>query len=66
MGATTKLGLYALGLVAVFGLMFGAGSLVGPVLPEKAPEHSAEQGHAGTDGTGHADADGNGDRGETQ
>lgn len=65
MGVTTKLGLYALGLVAVFGAMFGVGSLVGPVLPENAPEHSVEQGHDGTADTGRDDA-GNGDRGETQ
>lgn len=53
MRVTTKLGLYALGLVAVFGAMFGVGSLVGPVLPENAPEHSVEQGHDDTDGNGH-------------
>lgn len=58
MGMTTKLGIYTLGLVAVFGAMFGVGSLVGPVLPENAPEHSVEQGHD--------DAGGNDGRGETQ
>lgn len=66
MGVTTKLGLYALGLVAVFGAMFGVGSLVGPVLPESAQEHSVEQGHDGSAGTGHDDTDGNGDGGGTR
>ncbi|GHD24773.1 hypothetical protein [Nocardiopsis kunsanensis] len=61
MGVTTKLGLYALGLVAVFGAMFGVGSLVGPVLPGSAPEHSVEQLQDST-----ADTGGNGGREETR
>ncbi|WP_017607297.1 hypothetical protein [Nocardiopsis xinjiangensis] len=66
MGVTTKLGLYTLGLVAVFGAMFGVGSLVGPVLPENTPEYSLEQGHDGTADTGHDDVGGNGDGEEAQ
>ena len=66
MRVTTKLGLYALGLVAVFGAMFGVGSLVGPVLPEDAPEHSVEQGHDDPADTGHDDTYGNGHEGGTQ
>lgn len=66
MGVTTKLGLYALGLVAVFGAMFGVGSLVGPVLPDHAPESSVEQGHDGSAGTGHDETGGNGDGGKTR
>ncbi|MFI6578430.1 hypothetical protein ACIBFB_21815 [Nocardiopsis sp. NPDC050513] len=46
MGVTTRLGLFALGLVAVFAAMFGVGSVVGPLLPEGA----AQQGTAGTPG----------------
>ncbi|KOX14216.1 hypothetical protein [Nocardiopsis sp. NRRL B-16309] len=57
MNATTKLGLYVLGLVAVFAVMFGAGSLAGPVLPERTQDtgHAEDQGHedtAGPDGAG--------------
>ena len=40
MGVTTKLGLYAAGLVVVFAAAFGVGSMVGPVLPEGSVEHS--------------------------
>lgn len=47
MGVITKLGLYVLGLAVVFAAMFGVGALVGPVLPDNAPEHSAEQSHEG-------------------
>ncbi|WP_198659106.1 hypothetical protein [Nocardiopsis sp. FIRDI 009] len=34
MNVTTRLGLFALGLVAVFAAMLGVGSLVGPLLPD--------------------------------
>ncbi|MCY9787194.1 hypothetical protein KIK06_25255 [Nocardiopsis sp. EMB25] len=34
MNVTTRLGLFALGLVAVFAAMFGVGSLAGPFLPD--------------------------------
>lgn len=49
MGVATKLGLYLMGLVVVFAAMFGVGSLVGPVLPEDAPEHSVERSQEGAD-----------------
>ena len=39
MNVTAKLGLYALGLVAVFAAAFGVGDLVGPVLPQGPSEH---------------------------
>ncbi|WP_017603673.1 hypothetical protein [Nocardiopsis alkaliphila] len=35
MGVTTKLGLYAAGLVVVFAAAFGVGSMIGPVLPKE-------------------------------
>ncbi|NYJ34728.1 hypothetical protein [Nocardiopsis aegyptia] len=63
MGVTTKLGLYVLGLVAVFAVMFGAGSLAGPVLPERTQdaERAEDQGHEDTarpdDAGGHDDTD---------
>lgn len=40
MGVTTKLALYAVGLVVVFVAAFGGGSLVGPVLPDQPEGHS--------------------------
>lgn len=40
MGVTTKLALYAVGLVVVFAAAFGVGSLVGPVLPDQPEGHS--------------------------
>ena len=51
MSVTTKLGLYAVGLVLVFAAAFGVGSMVGPVLPEGSVEHSSEEtrGHDHTD-----------------
>ncbi|MFJ9556266.1 hypothetical protein ACIRPH_20825 [Nocardiopsis sp. NPDC101807] len=52
MNVTAKLGLYALGLVAVFAAAFGVGGLAGPVLPQEAPGHapSAETGEEATTG----------------
>ncbi|MEE2039624.1 hypothetical protein Q8791_20610 [Nocardiopsis sp. CT-R113] len=52
MNVTAKLGLYALGLVAVFAAAFGVGGLAGPVLPQEAPEHarSAESGDGSSPG----------------
>lgn len=57
MGVTTKLGLYAVGLVVVFAAAFGAGSIVGPVLPEGdgSPSESVE--HEPGSGRGHVDGD---------
>ncbi|WP_067606700.1 hypothetical protein [Nocardiopsis listeri] len=57
MGVTTKLGLYAVGLVVVFAAAFGAGSITGPVLPEGdgSPSESVEQ--APDDGRDHVDGD---------
>ncbi|OLT29335.1 hypothetical protein BJF83_12195 [Nocardiopsis sp. CNR-923] len=46
MGVTTRLALFATGLVAVFAAMFGVGSLAGPLLPEGA----APQAVTGTPG----------------
>ncbi|RKS07241.1 hypothetical protein DFP74_2905 [Nocardiopsis sp. Huas11] len=63
MNVTTKLGLYVLGLVAVFAVMFGVGSLAGPVLPERTQntEHAEEQGREDTadpdESGGHDDMD---------
>jgi hypothetical protein len=62
MGVTTKLALYAAGLVVVFATAFGAGGLVGPVLPDQPEGHTEsvelpapdEQDHEGQD---HEDAE---------
>ncbi|MEU3017146.1 MULTISPECIES: hypothetical protein [unclassified Nocardiopsis] len=40
MGVTTKLALYAVGLVVVFATAFGVGTLVGPVLPDQPGTHA--------------------------
>lgn len=57
MGVTTKLGLYAVGLVVVFTAAFGVGSIVGPVLPEGegSPNESVE--HTPDNGRDHVDGD---------
>jgi hypothetical protein len=63
MNVTTKLGLYVLGLVAVFAVMFGAGTLAGPVLPERTQDtgRTEDRGYEDTthpDGAGgHDDTD---------
>lgn len=57
MGVTTKLGLYAVGLVVVFAAAFGAGSMVGPVLPEGEGSRSESVEHAPEDGQDHVDGD---------
>jgi hypothetical protein len=61
MGVTAKLALYAMGLVVVFAAAYGAGGLVGPVLPDRPEGHSESaelpakdgQDHDGADGAGH-------------
>ncbi|MBR8744226.1 hypothetical protein [Nocardiopsis sp. MG754419] len=55
MGLTTKLGLYAVGLVVVFAAAFGAGSVVGPVLPEGEGVHDRTTEHAPEGGPDHGD-----------
>jgi hypothetical protein len=62
MNVTTKLGLYVLGLVAVFAVMFGAGTLAGPVLPERTQDtgRTEDRGHEDT-----ADPDGAGGHDDT-
>lgn len=57
MGVTTKLGLYAVGLVVVFAAAFGAGSIIGPVLPEGdgSPSESVER--ETDNGRDHVDGD---------
>lgn len=51
---TTKLGLFVLGLVTVFAVMFGAGTLVGPLLPEAPAQQAESADHdAGTGDTEH-------------
>ncbi|XKK37016.1 hypothetical protein HFP72_18975 [Nocardiopsis sp. ARC36] len=52
MNVTAKLGLYALGLVAVFAAAFGVGGLAGSVLPQEAPGHarSAQTGEESSTG----------------
>jgi len=54
MGVTAKLGLYALGLVAVFAAAFGVGGQVGPVLPQEAPVHAQTGEDASPGGQDHA------------
>ncbi|WP_017542759.1 hypothetical protein [Nocardiopsis prasina] len=57
MGVTTKLALYAVGLVVVFVAAFGVGTQVGPVLPDQPGGHAesvespapAEQDHDTTE-----------------
>ncbi|WP_049573798.1 hypothetical protein [Nocardiopsis sp. SBT366] len=57
MGVTTKLALYAVGLVVVFVAAFGVGTRVGPVLPDQPGGHTpsvespapAEQDHGTTE-----------------
>ncbi|MEV2277916.1 hypothetical protein AB0I72_20255 [Nocardiopsis sp. NPDC049922] len=55
MGVTTRLGLFALGLVAVFAAMFGVGSVVGPLLPEGAAQQGATGTTDGDTGPEHGD-----------
>ncbi|MEU3307038.1 hypothetical protein ACWGSK_17870 [Nocardiopsis sp. NPDC055551] len=55
MGVTTKLGLYTVGLVVVFAAAFGAGSIVGPVLPEGEGPPSQSVEHAPDDARDHVD-----------
>ncbi|GAA1075419.1 hypothetical protein [Nocardiopsis metallicus] len=59
MGVTTKLALYAVGLVVVFVAAFGVGNLVGPVLPERPEGHTESVELPGPDEQDHdADDDG--------
>lgn len=57
MGVTTKLGLYAVGLVVVFAAAFGAGNLVGPVLPDQPEGHSESVELPAPDEQDHEDAE---------
>lgn len=52
MAVPTKLGLYALGLVAAFAAAFGTGALAGPALDDSyAPTESAPHGVDGSPDT---------------
>jgi hypothetical protein len=64
MGVTTKLALYAVGLVVVFVSAFGVGNLAGPVLPDRPEGHSESVGLPGPDEQDHdgADKDHDGDQ----
>ncbi|WP_017578946.1 hypothetical protein [Nocardiopsis valliformis] len=57
MGVTTKLALYAVGLVVVFVAAFGVGNLVGPVLPDRPDGHTESVELPGPDEQDHDDAD---------
>ncbi|MFD3687144.1 hypothetical protein ACFWTE_20270 [Nocardiopsis sp. NPDC058631] len=61
MDVTAKLGLYALGLVAVFAAAFGVGGQVGPVLPQEAPVHAQTGEGTSSGGQDHAEDTEHGD-----
>lgn len=60
MNTTTKLGGFALGLVAIFGAAYGVGQLAGPIAPATGPEEALgdRSGGHGQPDSGHGDTDG--------
>lgn len=65
MTALPRLGLFVLGLVAIFAVSFGAGQLVGPAAPS-AESHEMSPGPAETGTGGHGDAEEPGGHGDAE